>query len=141
MDTSNTSVQTPFFVIFRLKSPADMQALLRDIPPLLPQVAEAADTIGTVHFARFVVLGDTALGFASVFDGEFQDYVMDFAKALGPAFDLLFSHTVDPPPTPVARNAEAFVEWSQAHNVEPVIFYSGYPTLQVQDIKALAAGA
>jgi hypothetical protein len=141
MDTSNTSVQSPFFLLFRLKSPADMQALLRDLPPLLSQIAEAADTIGTLHFARFVVLGDTTLGFASVFDGEFRDYVMDFTKTLGSAFDMLLSHIVDPPPTPVARNAEAFFEWSKAHNLEPIIFYSGYPTMRVQDIKALAAGA
>ena len=141
MDTSNTSVQSPFFLLFRLKSPADMQALLRDLPPLLPQIAEAADTIGTLHFARFVVLGDTTMGFASVFDGELHDYIMDFTKVLGSAFDMLFSHTVDPPPMPVARNAEAFFEWSKAHNLEPVIFYSGYPTMRVQDIKALAAGA
>jgi hypothetical protein len=141
MDTSNTSVQSPFFVIFSLKSPADMQVLLRDLPPLLPQIAEAADTIGTLHFARFVVLGDTTLGFASVFDGELHDYIMDFSKFLGPAFDMLFDHVVDPPPTPVARNAEAHYEWVMAHKLEPVIFYSGYPTLRVQDIKALAAGA
>ena len=49
MDTSNTSVQSPFFLLLPLKSPADMQALLRDLPPLLPQIAEAADTIGTLH--------------------------------------------------------------------------------------------
>ena len=141
MDTSNTSVQSPFFLLLPLKSPADMQVLVRDLQPLLPQIAEAADTIGTLHFARWVVLGETTLAFASVFDGELHDYIMDFAKSLGSAFDLLFSHTVDPPPTPVARNAEAFVEWSKAHMLEPVIFYSGYPTLRVQDIKALAAGA
>jgi hypothetical protein len=141
MDTSNTSVQFPFFLILSLKSPADMQELLRDLPPLLPQVVDGADTIGTLHFARFVVLGDTTMGFASVFDGELRDYIMDFTKVLGPAFDMLLSHIVDPPPTPVARNAEAFFEWSKAHNVEPVIFYSGYPTLRVQAIKAQAAGA
>jgi hypothetical protein len=50
-------------LLFSLKSPADMQVLLRDLPPLLPQIAEAADTIGTLHFARWVVLGDTTLAF------------------------------------------------------------------------------
>src|SRR5262249_24141070 len=46
---SDTSGQSPLFLRLSLKSTADMQALLQDLPPLLPQIAEAADTIGTLH--------------------------------------------------------------------------------------------
>src|SRR5262249_16145976 len=46
---SATSVQSPFFFRLSLKTQAEMQALLRALPPFLPQIAEAADTIGTLH--------------------------------------------------------------------------------------------
>ena len=43
------------------------------------------------------------------------------------------------PPTPVAKNAHAFYEWALANNHEPIGFYSAYPGLGVQDIRALLA--
>jgi hypothetical protein len=118
-----------------------MQTLAVTLPSLLPKLFDAADAIGTLHFARFVVLGETTLGFVSEYDGDFRQYIMDFTKFLGPVFDTVFSHVVDPPPTPVAKNAEALIEWVRAHNLEPLAFYSAYPFLRVLDIKAAAAAA
>jgi hypothetical protein len=132
------NVQSPFFLIFPIKSPADMQTLALTLPPLFPMMFDAADTIGTLHFARFVALGETTLAFVSEYDGELDDYIMDFTKHLGPVFDTVFAHVVDPPPTPVAKNAEALIEWVKAHNPEPLAFYCAYPSLSVQDIKAQA---
>jgi hypothetical protein len=140
MSTPDGSVQSPFFLIFPIKSPADMQALALTLPPLLPQMFDAADAIGTLHFARFVALSPTTLAFVSEYDGELRDYIMDFTKFLGPVFDTVFAHVVEPPPTPVAKNAEALIEWVKAHNLDPLAFYSAYPSLRVQDIKAQAAG-
>jgi hypothetical protein len=139
MSASDKSVQSSFFLIFRLKSPANMQALARTLPPLLPKMFEAADSIGTLHFARFVVLGDTTLAFVSEYDGEFNDYIMDFTKFLGPVFDAIFEHVNNPPPTPVAKNPEALIEWSKRNNLAPLAFYSAYPAMTVQDIKAHAS--
>ncbi len=132
-------VQAPFFLIFPIKSVADMQALAVTLPPLLPAMFDAADTIGTLHFARFVILGETSLAFVSEYDGDFRDYVMDFTKHLGPLFDIVFAHVTDPPPTPVAKNAEALIDWVKVHNLDPLAFYSAYPQLAVGDILALAA--
>ena len=95
-------------------------------------------TIGTLHFARFVVLGETTLAFVSEYDGDLRDYIMDFTRHLGPVFDAVFARVVDPPPTPVAKNADALLEWVKAHNLEPLAFYSAYPSLRVQDINAQA---
>jgi hypothetical protein len=139
VDTSDGNVQSPFFLIFPIRSPANMQTLAVTLPSLLPKLFDAADAIGTLHFARFVVLGETTLGFVSEYDGDFRQYIMDFTKFLGPVFDTVFSHVVDPPPTPVAKNAEALIEWVRAHNLEPLAFYSAYPFLRVLDIKANAA--
>ena len=141
MGTSDGNVQSPFFLIFPIKSPADMQTLALTLPSLLPMMFDAADAIGTLHFARFVLLGETTLAFVSEYDGDFRDYIMDFTKFLGPVFDTVFAHVVNPPPTPVAKNAEALIEWVKAHNLDPLAFYSAYPSLRVQDIKASAAVA
>jgi hypothetical protein len=141
VDTSEGNVQSPFFLIFPIKSPANMQTLAVTLPSLLPKLFDAADAIGTLHFARFVVLGETTLAFVSEYDGDFRQYIMDFTKFLGPVFDTVFSHVVNPPPTPVAKNAEALIEWVRAHNLDPLAFYSAYPFLRVLDIKASAAAA
>jgi hypothetical protein len=118
-----------------------MQTLALTLPSLLPMMFDAADAIGTLHFARFVALGETTLAFISEYDGDFREYIMDFTKFLGPVFDTVFAHVVDPPPTPVAKNAEALIEWVKSHNPEPLAFYSAYPFQRVQDIKSLAARA
>jgi hypothetical protein len=141
MGSPDSDVQHPFFLVFPIKSSADLQALALTLPPLLPKMFEAADTIGTLHFARFVVLNETTLAFVSEYDGDLRDYLMDFTKHLGPVFDAIFARVVNPPATPVAKNAEALIEWVTAHNVDPLAFYCAYPSLRVQDIKALAGAA
>jgi hypothetical protein len=138
MPGDDGNVQSPFFLIFPIKSQADMQSLSLTLPPLLPKMFDAADTIGTLHFARFVVLGATTLAFVSEYDGDFRDYIMDFTKHLGLVFDTVFAHVVDAPPTPVAKNAKALIEWVKEHNLDPLAFYCAYPALTVQDIKACA---
>ena len=51
----------------------------------------------------------------------------------------LFPHIEGGPPTPVAKNAQAFYQWAVDNNQPPIGFYSAYPGLGVQDIRALLA--
>ena len=44
-------------------------------------------------------------------------------------FDTLFPHVDGAPPTPVAKNAQAFYEWALETNHPPIGFYSAYPGL------------
>ena len=44
----------------------------------------------------------------------------DLATHAGPVFDAIFQHVESPPPTPVADNADAFVEWTAEHLLNPV---------------------
>lgn len=60
---------------------------------------------------------------------------------MGPVFDALFEYVADPPATPVAKNAEAFLQYATASDLPPIGFYSAYPGLAVQDIKILLADA
>ena len=54
---------------------------------------------------------------------------------------LIFQHVDNPPATPVADHAEAFVEWTAEHLLHPVNLYTAYPDVTAKEIKALAARA
>ena len=79
------------------------------------------------------------LGFFTIFDGDFAKYIQDFADKTSFVFDAVFPHVDGAPPTPVAKNANAFYEWALENNHPPIGFYSAYPGLGVQDVRALLA--
>ena len=140
--TAAVGVSHAFNLIIPMKTPEDLPALAALIPMVFGDAIRAADTIGTLHDARFVGLDGMTLGFFTTYDGEFDTYVMDFTKHLGLVFDAIFEHVVDAPPTPCQKNTEPFLKWVADHNL-PVVhgFYSAYPDLSVQDIKMLEATA
>jgi hypothetical protein len=133
--------QNHFTLSFPLKSPADAKALAQQLPPLMPGLFGAADAVGTVHYSRFTVLSEKTLLFLGDFDGEFSQLMGELAKRAGPVFDAIFQHVDNPPPTPVADNADAFVEWTAAHLVHAVNLYTAYPEVTAKAIKALASAA
>src|SRR5271167_3006390 len=104
--------QNHFTISFSLKSSADSKALADQLPPLMPQLFQALDTIGTVHSSRFTILDETTLLFLGDFDDSFGELMAALAKAAGPLFDAIFQHVQSPPPSPVANNVNAFVEWT-----------------------------
>jgi hypothetical protein len=133
--------QNHFTLHFPLKSPADAKALAEQLPPLMPAIFQAQDAIGTIHYSRFTVLSEKTLLFLGDFDGEFSQLMTELAKRAGPVFDAIFQHVVDPPPTPVAGNADAFVEWTADHLLTAVNLYTAYPDVTAKQIKALASAA
>ena len=100
--------QNHFTLRFPLRAPADAKELAERLPPLMPGLFHAADTIGTIHYARFTVLSDKTLLFLGDFDGELGQLMADLARHAGPVFDAIFPHVDKPPPTPVADHAGAF---------------------------------
>jgi hypothetical protein len=133
--------QSHFTLSFQLKSPADAKVLAEQLPAMMPGLFEATDKIGRVHYSRFTVLSERTLLFLGDFDGEFDHLMTDLAKLSGPVFDAILRHVVDPPPTPVAANADAFASWTKAHLLEPVNLYTAYPGVSAKEIKALAYAA
>ena len=133
--------QSHFTLSFPLKSPADAKALAELLPPLMPQLFQAQDTIGTVHYSRFTVLSEKTLLFLGDFDGEFGQLMTDLASHAGPVFDAIFQHVNSPPPAPVASNAKGFVEWTSAHLLHPVNLYTAYPGVTAKEIKTMASAA
>jgi hypothetical protein len=133
--------QSHFTLSFPLKSPADAQALPQELPPLMPDLLRVEDTLGTVHYSRFTVLSDKTLLLLADFDGEVGQLMLELARQAGPVFDTIVKHVNNPPPTPVAANAEAFVEWSAENLLHPAFVYSAYSGPTVKQIKSLAAAA
>src|SRR6266481_6562190 len=133
--------QNHFTLAFPLKTPADAKAVAEQLPPLMAALFKAEDAIGTIHYSRFAVLSEKTLLFLGDFDGEFGPLMSALAKSAGPVFDAIFQHVAGPPPTPVADNAEAFVEWTAGPLLHPVNLYTAYPDVTAKEIKALAAAA
>ena len=65
----------------------------------------------------------------------------DLARHAGTVFDAIFEHVDNPPSTPVADHADAFVEWTAAHLVHPLNIYTAYPDVTAKEIKTLASAA
>lgn len=133
--------QNHFTLSIPLKSSADAKGLADQLSPMMPALSRAADAIGTVHYARFTLLSERTLLFLGDFDGEFSKLMANLARLAGPVFDALFQHVDGPPATPVADNAEAFVEWAAEHLVHPLNVYTAYPDATAREIKALASAA
>ena len=133
--------QNHFTLSFPLKGPADANLLAEQLPPMMPNLFRATDTIGRVHYSRFTVLSERTLLFLGDFDGELDQLMADLARLAGPVFDAILHHVDNPPPVPVAANVDAFVKWAAAHLVRAVNLYTAYPNVTAKEIKALASAA
>ncbi len=136
--TGDTS-QAPLLTYMSIKSRLQGVALKFDTRDIKERGKEASDSIGTLHFSHWVPFGKTHIGFFTIFDGDFAKYIQDFADKTAFVFDSVFPHVDGAPPTPVAKNAQAFYQWALDNNYPPIGFYSAYPGLGVQDIRALLA--
>jgi hypothetical protein len=129
----------PFLVILPTKSRIaffETQLLLRARGR---GITKDLDTVGTPHFAQFIPLEDNQIGFFTVYDGTFNDYIADFTKNIGQVFDLLFKFTKGAPPSPCRKHLQEFIDFAAGANRAPIGFYQAYPGLSVQDIHALIA--
>ena len=117
------------------------------------QIDEALTAVGTVHYARFLLLDTSApnlqpgagkgpfvLSVVTEYDGDFNAYIQDFVAKLGPIFDGLLSFTVGGTAvTPVADHITAFTAYIQANDASQHLpnggLYQAYPQT-VQQILA-----
>ena len=136
--TGNTS-QNPLLTYLAIKSRLQGFALRVAAMSIRDEGHEGSDSVGTLHFAHWVPFEHNHLGFFTIYDGSLEKYIQDFAENLSPVFDAVFPHVNGAPPTPVAKNAEEFYQWALTNNYPPIGFYSAYPGLSVQDIRALLA--
>ena len=133
--------QNHFTLSFPLKPSVDSEVVAALLPPLMPALFRANDTIGTVHYSRFTVLSEKTLLFLGDFDGEFTQLMAALARLAGPVFDAIFRHVENPPPIPTADNVDTFVEWTASQLIDAVNLYTAYPGVTAKEIKALASAA
>ncbi len=70
----------------------DATKRLRTLLEMLGGNFDGAEKVGTVHDMRFVFLdNDTKLLFATAYDGDWDDYISDFATKIPDLMDIVFS--------------------------------------------------
>jgi hypothetical protein len=98
------------------------------------------DEIGTVHFARWVVIPDAAdagtLLFTSNFDGPWDDYIEDFAATSAQTFNAIYAHCTGWP-AGGATDVAAFKQFVRDHEVPADVYYRAYPSTVKQVKSAL----
>lgn len=136
-----TKTQDLFTVAMVLRDDKTVEDLLKVLRDNGLVNAFALQRLGFVHFARFLILPDTfgdikvtRFLIVTTFDFEFSDYVQIFVDELGEVFDQLLALMRNAPPTPVKQNREAFIEYVRKIRIPPVLFYTAYPDLSVQNI-------
>ena len=110
---SSDNVQNMMNLIMPLKdkSPIGKAQLVMALAQNLDEIYTGLDNVGTVHFARFDIIGDN-LCMLSVYDGDFTNYIRDFIATIGDLFDVIVANIEDGDRViPTARNPEAFIDW------------------------------
>ncbi len=95
--------------------------------------------ISSIHFARWIDLGDGTLLFFSNYDGSWEAYLGDFVDKAHMYLSAVWSNTKWFPRTLAlllggASRESEFKQWVRTCQVENQIWYSGYPELTVLDV-------
>ena len=107
---------------------------LRGLLQLLEGNFRAADAVGTVHDMRFVFVdNDTKLLFATAYDGDFDQYIDDFAAKIPNAMDLWLSNCEGYP----GMGSGKAKEWIFNHQIAAEAWYVNSPNLTAAETRRL----
>jgi len=96
--------------------------------------------IPTVHYARFAKVTRTKILFESVYDGEWAQYISDFAVHIPKKLDLVWGGAVGYP-AGGAADAPALAQFLEDRRLPRDYFYMSYSNQTVKEIqKSLALG-
>ena len=90
--THGHHVPEPLLTYLTIKSRSQGVALKLDTRTIKDRGKEASDSIGTLHFSRWVPFEQNHIGFFTIFDGDFAKYIQDFADKTSFVFDSVFPH-------------------------------------------------
>ena len=113
------SVQRMMNLIMPLKdkSPVGRAKAALAIAQNVDEIFDGLDNVGTVHFARFLLLEDY-ICMISVYDGDFSNYIRDFIATIGSVFDVVMSQVEGGEAfVPTTHNVEDFIDWVHAHDL------------------------
>jgi hypothetical protein len=122
----------------------EMTLITKIIPEKLPMLRQVLanvrpsliQEIGTVHFARWVIIdNDTRLLFDSNFDGTWDQYLDDFIdhEDLRAGLDRIWG-CCEGYPEQGAADRDNFRAWVRAHQTPAAVFYSAYPENTLKDV-------
>ena len=95
----------------KVKSPIGRAQAALAIAQNKDAIYAGLNNVGTVHFARFVIVGDNICMF-SVYDGDFTNYIRDFIATIGDVFDAVVELVEGGEDVlPCEKNVEAFIQW------------------------------
>jgi hypothetical protein len=84
------------------------------------EIYAGLDNVGTVHFARFVIV-DNNICMLSVYDGDFTNYIRDFIATIGSVFDNVVELVVGGEDViPSELHVEKFIDWVHDHDMYQV---------------------
>ncbi|MET1028056.1 MAG: hypothetical protein ABWY00_12875 [Dongiaceae bacterium] len=96
--------------------------------------------VGTIHFARWVLLDDSRrVFFASNYDGSLESYMDDFINKVAFGLNLVFSNGIGYPHTDFlvfggAWREHEFKNFLRRHQVPTDVWYKAYPGLTTHDL-------
>ena len=96
--------------------------------------------IESIHFARWVLLGDGTVLFFSNYDGSWEAYLGDFVDKAHLYLTAVWTNTRWFPPAHGlifggAAKESSFKQWTRTCQVENQIWYSAYKDLTVSDVQ------
>ncbi|HEY0781932.1 MAG TPA: hypothetical protein VGE98_05710 [Thermoanaerobaculia bacterium] len=121
---------SPLTLLMQVIPGTTPQTIAATMAKYQPQLDAALQKIGTVHYARSIVLDPASpnlqpsatstsfvLGIITEYDGSFDAYIGDFVAIVGPVFDALLQFVVGGAAvTPVADNVAAFQAFITAND-------------------------
>lgn len=133
--------QNPFTMVFEVRP--GQAARLRDTLMVGEWAIEhfhihPLRDIPTVHYARFAALHGDHVLFASVYDGEWEQYVEDFAARIPKKLDQVWGGAVGYP-AGGAADAPALAKFLQARRIPRDFFYAAEGRRTVKEIQASLA--
>jgi hypothetical protein len=127
------AVQNPLNLMLTV-IPGQEQTLATYLAENQAAINAALTKVGTVHFARFLMVPGTQYLFViTTYDGDFNAYIQAFTNIVGDVFNKLLSCVNPAPPLPVQQNVAAFQAFVAQYNV-PTGLYSAYPNCTVVQI-------
>lgn len=113
------NVQRMMNLIMPLKdtSPVGRAKAVLAIAKNVDEIFDGLDNVGTVHTARFLLLGNN-ICMISVYDGDFSNYIRDFIETIGSVFDDVISLVEGGEAMiPTEHHVEQFIDWVHAHDL------------------------
>lgn len=101
-------------------------------------LGQALRALGNVHFAQFVFLEKgTKLGVFTIYDGEFDDYILSFVEHTGHVFNAILQHIDDGAAAlvPVEEHRDDFLQFIRDHDLAGFGQFKAYPGHRAFDIQ------